>query len=142
MSNIIELQTARNATTNPDPNTLTTPDPIGDSYSGKTASPGWIAQGNKAIFPKYSPPGGPNQPITMIFDPANGAAVTYTATLWRWIDDLGEWVKAAGVSSQNYTGTASDTIENPGTTPWFIQLSSISAGNISLYVDGDLAEVL
>lgn len=150
MTNMALLGSSLTATTNPDPNSLSTKDPTAATIalSNSPASPAWIAQVStacKAIFPRklasvYNVNDWPgDNAIRIGFVPSGGAAITYTATLWYWNETATAWFKAPGTETANFTGSDSWAIDNPGDAPWFIQLSSISAGTISIYYDSDLA---
>jgi len=134
------LGTGLSATSNPDPSTLSTlspyPTPFVDSTSVSTA---WSTQAKKALFPIGADYNQPTTPIKFHVIPSNGEAVTYTITLWFFNRVTGTWAKAANSGSCSYTGCVVDYIENPGRDPMYLQLSDISSGTLSIYVDGRLA---
>lgn len=134
------------ATTNPNPNTLGTVNPYPAPYVNQyTVSSTWAAQSltnSPALFPVFFTDGRgliPRpQDITLEFIPSVANA-TYTVTLWRYNRTAGVWVQPKDNPSFTLTGNVFTSIANPGDDPWFIQLSSISSGNVAVYYDNYLA---
>lgn len=136
------LATGLDATSAGDPNSLTTKSPYAaqEAKGGSTPfkpSSAWTSQGSKALFPVGSNQGAGHEPIKLHFVPGNGSAVTYTVTVWMYSRAANTWAKPksnAGVTS-SCTGETIEYISNPGYDAIWIQLSSISAGTISIYYD-------
>lgn len=94
----------------------------------------------KALFPIDARGGEGELPIKVCFNPSGGAAITYTVTVWQYISLLKAWVKPYDNPSFNFTGPVTHKIANPGENPIYLQLSSISSGTISAYIDGTVCE--
>jgi hypothetical protein len=137
------LGTGLDATSNPDPNGLTTKAPYSLADSRKnmpfTQSAAWTTQAKKALFPIGVRSGEGDKRIYLQFVPSGGAAVTYTVTMWQYNPVSNTWAKPKNTPSISYTGEQRDYIDNPGDDAIFLQLSSISAGTISIYFDPDNA---
>jgi hypothetical protein len=136
-----ELGTGRTATTNPNPNTLTTVSPFrtGKNFiDGDGASTAWTTQNRKMIAARPGLANAPNQgrKVRLKFVPSVAAA-TYTVT--AWIFNQGTWATPFSASSNNYTGAAEDFYDNFDDSPVFFQLSNISSGTISIYFDDQVA---
>lgn len=139
------LKSAATATTNPDPNSLTTKDPYGAFTNRYAPQADWTTQAAtncKALVCRGASNRGGTVPLSLAFVPANGAAVTYTVTIWEFNKLAGVWMKPQANSSFSLTGYQSVQFPNPGEMPYFIQLSSISAGNIGIYFDNGVALAL
>lgn len=137
------LGTGLDATSNPDPNTLGTVRPYTVATS-RTAPPwtiesAWTTQAKPALFPMGVRDGGGDRPIKVHFVPSAGSGTTYTATVWFYNAITNTWAKPNNTPSVNYTGSTIDYINNTGEDAIFIQLSSISAGTISIYFDSSVA---
>ena len=137
------LRTAATASTNPDPNTLSTKNPFSSPYVDRyTASSAWKLQAatNSTAIVSRDPNAGFNYTApTFAFIPSAGSATTYTVTFWTYIPLATTWVKLQG---QNFslTGHCNVLLQNnaypmQGHGPVFIQLSSISSGTIDIYYD-------
>ncbi len=136
------LGSALDATSNSDPNSLSTKRP----YSAATAKGGstpfkpdaaWVTQANKALFPVGTNALDSTNTIKLHFIPSGGAAITYTVTVWMYNAVSNTWAKPrnnAGVTS-SCTGETIEYLTNPGYDAIYIQLSTISAGTISIYYD-------
>lgn len=137
------LGTALTASTNPDPNTLATKTPYPTPYTNyRTVSTAWTTQAAKAIFPRQARNGQGLVPIPVQLVPSTGGA-TFTATIWQYSKLSNTWFKHQSNPSVNYTGETGNLIVDVYTdAPIFIQLSSISAGTVSIYFDNGLAEAL
>lgn len=133
------LGTALDATSNPDPNSLGTKAPYLSPSVSTTPSAAWTAQGKKALFPLGIKDGGGLVPLKMHFVPSGGAAVTFSVTVWMYDSVSGTWAKPKNNATVSYTGENIDYIDNPGYDAIFLQLSSISAGTLSIYFDGTTA---
>jgi hypothetical protein len=139
------LIAAGTATTNPDPNGLSPESPYPSTYvDWRTVSDDWETQAAtkcKALFHR----GGIDKDkefvsIPVEFVPSDGAAVTYTVTLWYYNHLAASWAKVKDNNPVSYTGHQSDYIDLPFLAPIFIQLSSISAGEVAIYYDNGIAE--
>lgn len=134
------LGLALNATTNPDPNSLTTKSPYPKPYvNSTTISAAWSSQGAKAIFPRQAADEQGLIAIPVLFVPSTAEA-TFTAVIWQYDKSSNTWFKHSTNSSTNYTGETGNTILNIYTNqPIFIQLTTISAGTIDIYFDNGIA---
>ena len=144
MSEILTLSetlgTGLTASSNPDPTTLGTTNPYPTPFVDSTVVSGsWTSQASKALFPIGADYNQPETAIKFHIIPSAGETTTYTVTLWFFNKVSGTWAKSASNNSINYTGSVVDYIDNPGRDPMFLQLSNISAGTLSVYVDGRLA---
>jgi len=134
------LGTGLDATSNPDPNSLGTKAPYSAATAKSTPPPitpsaAWTTQAKPALFPIGAKDGSGDVQIKVHFIPSNGAAVTYTVTIWMYNAVSNTWSKPKNNASVNYTGDTIDYIDMPGADAIFLQLSSISAGTISIYYD-------
>lgn len=140
------LKSAATATTNPDPNSLTTPNPYPTPYvHSRSVSSGWTTQAAtncKALFHRGGSDGNGLRPLQIAFTPSGGGAVTYTVTPWYFNKLSGKWHKPDDNAAMNLTGYAAIRLENLDQVPVFLQLSSISAGNIDIHFDNGTAEAL
>jgi hypothetical protein len=142
MSLIGILVASGNATTNPNPNTLTTVSPFPTPFTAPQAvSPAWIAQGKKALFPTAMLESVLSAPIPVSFIPSVSTA-TYTVTLWRFNRVAGVWIQPRDNASQTITGACYTEISDPGKDPLFLQLSAISSGTVAIYYDNGFGRVL
>lgn len=134
------LGTSLTTTTNPDPNTLSTPNPFSSPFvDPMTVSATWAIQTAtkcKAMFPLGVKDGRGEIPVKFHAKPSGGAAVTYTLVMWIWDKLTSTWVKPFINPSINYTGEVFDYINNPGNEPIFFQISALSSGTLSLYYSG------
>lgn len=136
------LGSALDATSNPDPNTLTTKNPYPATYvNRRTVSAAWTTQAKKGLFPTELVNGVGAISIPVQFVPSLAGA-TFTATVWQYSKLSNTWFKHQSNPAVNYTGETGNLIANLYDTPLFIQLSSISSGTISIYFDNGLAEAL
>lgn len=138
------LGTAKTATTNPAPSTLGTVSPYDGANAGFTqVGTAWTTQTatySKALFPGDNEKAKRVSRVKVWFVPSGGAAITYTVIVWQYNKTSGTWIKPYNLASNSYTGPASDYILNPGTDPIWFELSSISAGTISIYYDSEVAQ--
>lgn len=141
MTKWYEVEPTGNATTNPDPNTLTTKNPGETAGTKKLAvSSAWATQDNKAIFPLLTKDkGGEDRRVTLAFIPSAGEAVTYTVNIWFHVGN-NRWIQATeNTPSADLTGSSIVYVENPD-YPIFVQLSNISSGTINIEVDAATAQ--
>jgi hypothetical protein len=136
------LVAAGTSTTNPDPNTLGTPNPYPTPYVNvRTVSAAWAAQtitNSGALFPVGALNGQGQVPIPLMFVPS-AVGATYTVTLKKYGKLAATWVQPKDYASFNMTGSDFTEIVDPGENPWFIQLSNISSGTVAIYFDNGLA---
>jgi hypothetical protein len=115
------------------------------------AEAGWAALTAAGTYCQVLVPRGVTKdtqvPLMVRFEPVSAETVTYTVTTWRYARSYGEngtgtrpWAKPADTPTYNFTGSAVVDIQQPGVTPWFFQLSSISTGNIRIFYDNGVAE--
>jgi hypothetical protein len=134
------LGTALDATSNPDPNTLTTKNPYKTVMDNpQTFSTAWISQAKKALFPLGVLDGSGEKPIKLHFVPSSAGA-TYTVTMYVFDTLSGTWGIPFDNGSLNLTGDQLTYIARPGNDPIFLKLSAISAGTLSIYFDGSTAK--
>jgi hypothetical protein len=102
---------------------------------------------SKVMVPRSAENNSGQVPLLLRFEPLNGEAVTYTVIVWRLNVTATQtgastrpWAKPVDTPAYTLTGSEVVPINNPGVTPWAIQLSSISAGNIRIWYDNGLAE--
>lgn len=142
------LGSAKTSTTNPDPNTLSTKNPmtntsqVGTDINGSNVASAWVTQSStycKALFPKRTKDGAGEIPIRVHFVPSSAGA-TFTVTVWIYNPKSNSWGKPYNNNTFNFTGDTMHTISTPGANPIFLQLSSISAGTISIYFDDSVAK--
>lgn len=133
------LGTALTVSTNPDPNTLTTKSPyVAAATRGPqpfSVSGAWTAQAQPALLPIGIRDGSGDKPIKVHFVPSSGAAVTYTIKIWMYNPVSNSWASPKTNGSISYTGEVIDYILNTGYDAIFLQLTTISAGTLSIYYD-------
>lgn len=146
MSTSVLLGSALNTSTNPDPNSLGTKRPYTASNARNWTPPlsravdaGWVTQSAKALFP-MGRDSSQTVKIKVHFVPSNGAAVTYTIKYWTYNPTSNTWSQPYTGGSVSYTGEQIDYIDNPGNDAIFLQISTISAGTLSIYYDPSGAE--
>ncbi len=134
------LGTALTATTNPDPNTLSTKNPYPTPYvNARRVSAAWTSQGAKALFPTQASNGAGMVAIPVLFSPSSAGA-TFTATVWQYQKLSNTWFKHTDNPGIDYTGETGNRVINIYTDiPIFFQLASISTGTITIYFDNGLA---
>lgn len=150
MTTFALLGSGLNATTNPDPNTLTTvnPLPTGVTLYQGTPNIAWTSQTKKClILPPQGLVDSFSERCWLRFVPSGGSAVTYTITLWRFalggtISTTSRWDQAFSGSSNDYTGFIDDYIEGFDGTPLYPQITSLSSGTLSIYYDNSVAGVI
>ncbi len=134
------LGTGLNTTNRPDPNTLGTKNPYPATFINPLkVSSAWATQGKKALFPLGILDGRGQMPVKLHFIPSDGAAVTYTITMWMYNRLSNTWAKPANNASLSYTGETIDYIIDPGNDPIYLQVSSLSSGTLSIYFDSNIA---
>lgn len=132
-----QLVAAATAATNPAPNTLSPVSPYATSTDNRfTAQPTWTALSKPAIVPRYND-NADSQKGRLDFNPSNGAAVTYTITVWVLDRVTGTWYTPQDNASATFTGPISAWLYNLGVDPWFIQVSNVSAGTVRIMYDGN-----
>lgn len=142
MSLIGILVASGNATTNPNPNTLTTVSPFPTPFTGpQTVSSVWTAQGKRALFPTALLESVLSAPVPVAFIPSVSSA-TYTVSLWRFNRVAGVWVPPKDNASLTFTGSRYTEISDPGEDPLFLQLSAISSGTVAIYYDNGFGRAL
>lgn len=137
--------TALDATTNPIPSSLSPVDPFGGLNLPKfRVSEDWTDQGVKAFFPNSTRSTTLNERDTMefIIVPSGGDAVTYDVTIWYFNNVSRTWSKPKDNPTQSYTGTVQDEAAIKSNVPFYFQFSNISAGTLSLYINGNLVKAL
>lgn len=140
------LKAAATATTNPDPNGLTTTDPYDSTtndYSDRyTAAPEWTTQAatySNAIIHRGCKDGRGQVSIDLAFSPSGGSAITYTIKVWFYVDAEDKWVNPASNGSIDCTGYTATKIEAPGYAPVFLEVDSISSGSVDIYFNNGTA---
>ncbi len=144
MSEILTLSatlgTGLTSVSNPNPTTLSTPNPYPTPFvNSTTVSTAWSTQAKKALFPLGADYNLPDTPIKVHFVPSGGSTVSYTLTLWFFNRLTNTWAPASNSGSATYQGEAVDYIDNPGRDPIFLQIANLSSGSLSVYFDGRLA---
>ncbi len=135
------LVSAGTATTNPNPNTLTTISPFSSGTFSRTISAAWKTQAKPALFFQGNLSETRNYKVPIAFVPSVSTA-SYTATMWKFVRKANVWVVPKDYSSFSFTGAVSTYIENPDEDAVFIQLSGISSGNVAVYYDDSLMAAL
>ena len=135
------LGTALTATTNPNPNTLSTKSPYPTPYvNAHFVSAAWQAQaiggaGANALFPRQAINGQGLISIPVHFV----TAVGFTATIWQYNRLSNTWFTHNNNPAITYTGETGNLVVNIYTNlPIFIQLS---AGPVDIYFDNGLATI-
>lgn len=149
---------AATTTTNPDPNSLATPNPFGTPYRVNydiNINPAWIAQGNKALIPSGSYEAGRSIQGSIRFKPSSAHA-TYTIATWVWDTTFHAWFLASMLESTRLLPNTEDsyyasyppgalhpTVANnfqdtliwPMIDPIYIEVKALSAGSLAIYFD-------
>lgn len=140
--------TTRDASTNGDPNSLSTKRPYTSAqartYSDQLAqyvSTAWTDQANPALFPIGTRNGTGDVPIKLHVIPSGGAAVTWTLTTWMYNATSNSWAKPIINATQSGTGEGIFYLDNAGYDAIYLQISALSAGTLTIYHDGANARV-
>lgn len=130
-------------TTAPNPNTLTTTNPYATANISYPPAPfisaAWTSQNQPALFPLGINDGSGEKQLELEFIPSGGSATTYTIVAWTYSRVSGLWVKPKNGLSTSYTGNSRDFIYTPGLDPWFLQVSALSTGTLTINYDGQIA---
>lgn len=140
-----KLKDNATATTNPDPNGLSTKDPYGTYVNEYTSQAAWVNQSatnSPALVMRgiSRQKGGALLPLAFV--PSGGDAVTMTIKIWEWCHLAATWVKPQTGHSWSLTGFASILVPVPSSGPFFVEVDAISAGNVDIYYDSGLADAL
>ena len=137
------LGTGLTVLTNPNPNTLSVvppyPDYIAVGNPPYCPSSAWTNQGSYAVFPCLVKTGDKNR-IVLDFVPSGGVGVSYTIITWFFNPVAQVWVTPANSAIMTYTGPVRDYIDNPGGDAIFLQIDSLSAGSLAIYLSSDTAQ--
>lgn len=130
------LGTGLTTTSNPIPNTLSTPNPYPTPFvDPSTTSTAWTTQAVKMLLPLGVTDFGHVIPIKLYFKPSGGSAITYTICTYVYNKTASQWGKFANGGCVDYTGPIVEYVNNPGHNPLFFAITALSSGTMSIYYD-------
>ena len=142
------LEAGASVASRPDPNTLGVSDPYGTPTPLRfnDVSTAWTGQGVTAAFPDLSAQQLETETPKSWFalDPSVPGA-TVELRVWFYHKESGRWYTPFSSSSATYGGGTEDYVdyvEDVPLAPMYLEVVSISAGTVDIYVDPQNVEVL